>query len=110
MVKLREGRIVLYIGKHNRIKSEGRFILFLLTVMILLVVLSNTLLGLSNADGMTKESYMIIEVKAGDTLWNIARTYMGTKEDIRKSVYRLEKLNGLKAGDLVPGMELSIPL
>ncbi|MFA5638243.1 MAG: LysM peptidoglycan-binding domain-containing protein [Anaerovoracaceae bacterium] len=101
---------MLYIGRHNRIKSEGRFIVFLLTVMVLVVVLTNGVMGLSNADGMTKDTYMTVEVKAGDTLWDIAKTYMGTKEDIRKSVYRLEKLNGLKAGDLAPGMELSIPL
>ena len=101
---------MLYIGKHNRIKSEGRFILFLLILMVLLAVLSNGILGLSNADGMTKESYMTVEVKTGDTLWNIAKTYMGTNDDIRKSVYKLEKLNGLKAGDLRPGMELSVPL
>ena len=50
-------------------------------------------------------------VKAGDSLWNIAKGIPGGENsDIRKLVYEIRKVNGLSTSTLVPGQVLIIPV
>ncbi|MDP9329723.1 MAG: LysM peptidoglycan-binding domain-containing protein [Actinomycetota bacterium] len=48
-------------------------------------------------------------VRAGDTLWGIARRAEPGR-DPRPLIQAIEAVNGLRAGDLVPGRTLLIPL
>jgi LysM repeat protein len=48
----------------------------------------------------------IYVVRSGDTLWRIARTQAGPKEDVRPLVDRLIRANHLRSAAIVPGQEL----
>jgi LysM repeat protein len=48
-------------------------------------------------------------VRAGDTLWEVARELVGPEGDPRPAVAELRDLNGLASGTLVPGMRLALP-
>ena len=59
-----------------------------------------------NSQSTTKRNSkgeIIYTVKSGDTLWDIARKYMGV------SVAQIEQLNNITYRDLKPGLTLKIP-
>ena len=58
--------------------------------------------------GMAPASHGTYVVREGDTLWSIATT-VAHGADPRPLVDAIEGENGVGAGDLVPGMTLSIP-
>ena len=100
---------MLYIGKRHRIKSEMRFTLFLLVCIILILLMGNALLGYNPTIALTDKNYETLEISLGDTLWEIASEYAPDNMDIRRAVYKLQKLNNLGAADLMPGMVIKIP-
>jgi len=95
-------------GKTFRIKSKSRFSLFVVLCIVFLTMLSNSILGLSDASSLTKAEYHEIEVQSGDTLWHLAHTYMPA-QDVRQSVHTLKSINGISAGELQAGQILLIP-
>ncbi len=48
-------------------------------------------------------------VRAGDTLWEIARSEVGEAADPRPVVARIAEVNGLDGADLEVGTELVLP-
>ncbi len=48
-------------------------------------------------------------VRAGDTLWAVARGIVGAEGDPRPVVARLRAINGIEPGSLRPGMTLRLP-
>ena len=100
---------MLYLGKHHRIKSELRFSIFMMLCIILVIISVQGLLGVDKAAGTVQETYQTVEIHHGDTLWDIAGQYAPENMDIRRAVYQLEKLNGISADELMPGMEIQIP-
>ena len=97
-------------GNKYRIKSRGRFTLSIVILIIFAVTTSYSLLGFSDASSMTEQTYLTVEVQYGDTLWNIARTYMPDHGDVRKAVHQLCLLNGITACGLQAGQTLLIPV
>lgn len=95
--------------KNYRIKSRLRFTLFIAITIILFTMTANFALGINTADSSTIPEYIELEVSYGDTLWSIADRYMDD-DDIRESVYKLCKLNNIKASDLQAGMTVIIPV
>lgn len=83
--------------------SYAWFLLALILIPILLVQIP------VSAQSSTEEEYLQITVKQGDTLWNIAETHKPKDQDIRKFMYRIEKLNKLETLVLQPGQVLLIP-
>lgn len=54
-------------------------------------------------------TYEAVTVAPGDTLWDIAsRRYPGT--DLRKKVFDIERLNGLRSPAIEPGQQLRVPI
>ena len=53
---------------------------------------------------------MDVEIKSGDTLWNIAETYMPDNMDTRKAVYQICSLNDISADELYAGMTIQVPV
>ena len=53
---------------------------------------------------------MDVEVKSGDTLWNIAQDYMPDDMDTRKAVFQLCSLNDISADQLYAGMTIQVPI
>lgn len=56
-----------------------------------------------------RTTYEAVTVAPGDTLWGIAsRRYPGT--DVRKKVFEIERLNGLRSPAIEPGQQLKVPI
>lgn len=96
--------------KTYRIKSRPRFILFVVIVTILTVGMVNTVLGFYNASSYTIQEYTEITVMSGDTLWDIASTYMSADKDVRHAVYTLCQLNDIQGGEIYAGQTLTVPV
>jgi LysM repeat protein len=50
-----------------------------------------------------------VVVQSGDTLWSIADTVAGPGDDVRAVVDEIQRVNGLRTADLVPGQVLRLP-
>ena len=97
-------------GKTYKIKSQIRFTLFVALIIVLILMISNTILGLNNAVSLTQQEYIEITVQYGDTLWHIAKEFMPESTDIRKAVYTLSSINEIAAHELKAGQVLLIPV
>ena len=97
-------------GKRYRLKSESRFTLFMVLMIILLVMSVNSFLGFYSAKSFTEQQYIEVEIMYGDTLWDIAKTYMADYDDTRKSVYMLAQLNDISPNELKEGQVLLVPV
>ena len=97
-------------GKRYKIKSRSRFTFFVAIAIVFSVMVTNTFLGLNNVSGLTDQEYIQVEVKYGDTLWDMAKVYMSDTQDIRRAVYTLRQLNGIAAHELRPGQIILIPV
>lgn len=99
--------------KKYRIKSRVRFTMFIICSMILVLLITaatTTILGFNDADGMSKQQYIQVQVEPGDTLWAIADRYMPSDMDRRESVYIISTANNTNASELQPGQILDIPV
>ena len=70
--------------------------------------LFNTMLGLNDALGLTKQEYIEVSINSGDTLWTIAEQYMPSDMDIRKAVHIIKNVNDIDS-QLQPGQTILIP-
>lgn len=72
--------------------------------------------GLSGAFAQTNaflvsDSYQLITVNYGDTLWSIASKYVTDQDDIRNLIIAIKQTNNLDNGVVIhPGQQLKIPL
>lgn len=97
------------IRKRYRISNPRRFTAFVCCTILILVFAGGTLLGLYDASSKDAVSYTTICVEAGDTLWNLARTYGPKNQDVRMTVYQICKLNNVSAETLQAGQYITIP-
>lgn len=80
-------------------------ILFFFMVVLTFFVVAHEIQNTDN------QKYMTIEVRQGDTLWEIAEKYENRHHYSRKAFIRwVEKVNGLHAPELRAGTELVIPV
>ncbi len=54
--------------------------------------------------------YTYVNIKSGQTLWEIARQHNYNNQDIRKKVFEIKKANNLEDVVLQPGQQIKIPL
>jgi LysM domain len=83
-----------------------RFTVFLLLVFVAVwagVRVANATVASDKFDGRT------YEVRAGDSLWQIAANEYGGQQDLRAAVYAIREANGLEGATLQPGQELVLP-
>ena len=97
-------------SKNYRIKSRFRFTVFVVLTIVLMTTAANFALGLTTAASSTVQEYMDVEIKSGDTLWNIAETYMPDNMDTREAVYQICSLNDISADELYAGMTIQVPV
>lgn len=96
--------------KHIRIKSRFRFTAFITILIIMTVVGFNTIFGMNIVSGESEKEYTTVEVIAGQTLWDIASTYMSDDMDQREAVYMLQKENHLNSAAIKPGQKIKVPV
>lgn len=66
----------------------------------------------SNANNVSASNtrYEVFTITAGDTLWNIVKTYNGSNINLREAIEDVCKINNIKAGDIKPGDSIKIPI
>ena len=94
--------------KTLKVKSRVRFTAFVLIMLFAVTSLFNTMLGLNDALGLTKQEYIEVNINSGDTLWTIAEQYMPSDMDIRKAVHIIKNVNEIDS-QLQPGQTILIP-
>ncbi|MBQ7950127.1 MAG: LysM peptidoglycan-binding domain-containing protein [Clostridia bacterium] len=89
-----------------KLTKKGKKCLVFVSVLILLGVFALSQVDvLANKEEVKYISYIVREQ---DSLWSIAEEF-GGEEDIRKTVYEIQKLNGVKSDSLKVGTRLFIP-
>ena len=101
-------REVSVMKKTSKVKSRVRFTAFVLIMLFAVTGLFNTMLGLNDALGLTKQEYIEVNINSGDTLWTIAEQYMPSDMDIRKAVHIIKNVNEIDS-QLQPGQTILIP-
>lgn len=96
--------------KRYRIKSKFRFITFLIIVICLITGAFGFMTGMSESTAIVTEDFTSYTVGYGDTLWDIANEVNYHNTDTRKIVHAICQINDIGAGDLQPGMVLTIPM
>ncbi|MCF8002122.1 MAG: LysM peptidoglycan-binding domain-containing protein [Halanaerobiales bacterium] len=83
--------------------------LLVLTVIILSMIL---LISVLSFKAMTEKEiyYKDIEIKNGQTLWQIAESEFGSDSNIRKYVYQIKQINNLNDSNLSPGQIIKVPI
>jgi LysM domain. len=87
------------------LKNRKRFytILLLALFIITMPVFASTVYGFKDP------SYVSVNVKEGDNLWNIVSGYSQGR-DIRKYIYEVKKLNKMQDSNIYPGQSILLPI
>ena len=96
--------------KKYRVESKTRFILFIISMILIIFGMVSFVLRPEYVSGSTEQIYETVIVKTGDTLWDIASKYVDAKTDIRMFIYDISVLNEIQNGQLIPGQEILIPM
>ncbi|HEY9058946.1 MAG TPA: LysM peptidoglycan-binding domain-containing protein [Pseudobacteroides sp.] len=91
--------------KKYTLKNKKRFFTFLFLILGIMI----TFVFADISYGIKKKEYKLIEIKYGDTLWDIADRYRGSIE-IRKFLYEIKKANSLDSSEIYTGDTLKIPV
>lgn len=58
----------------------------------------------------SRDEAKAVTVKPGDTLWAIAAQHGDPRDDIRKVIFEIKRLNGLDSSAVSPGQVLRVPV
>ena len=94
-----------------KIKDKLVFTLAALAVSICVagIMFMGSAISDSKFNALLNAPAKVVEVAAGDTLWNIAEKNPIDGLSITETVDAIKMVNDLDSGLLVPGMELSVP-
>ncbi len=95
--------------KGYRVSSKVRFTIFMVIMILLTMTIIGNITGLNNVNSISKDCYRIVEIKSGDTLWNIAEKYSDNK-DVRRVVYDICETNDIKADGIFTGQKILVPV
>jgi LysM repeat protein len=87
--------------------TPARVVVSTVLVVILLLVLVGTV-GAATPDDRPAATATHL-VTTGDTLWDIAAAHTLPGDDVRRTVYEIQRLNELSGSVIVPGQVLQIP-
>ena len=96
--------------KRMRIKSKFRFTVFMVIMILCVFTAVGQITGFNIASSSSMNQYNCVEVKSGDTLWNIASTYKPDNKDVREVVYDICTVNDMQADDLTTGQKILVPV
>lgn len=96
--------------KRYRVVNKTRFFTFVTSlIVIVLMIISSIFFKAKAHSSLHMEEFYEIEVKEGDTLWEIAGKYLPGERDIRKKVYRIKIFNGMDSANIFPGDIIKVP-
>lgn len=94
-------------GKY-KVVNYTRFRIFVMIAAILIVLTAFVMIYNITAFSVNTNTYIEIPVRAGDTIWNIAKEY-GISDSIRHDVYTIMELNNIEDGIIYPGQVIIVP-
>ncbi len=94
-------------ARRRRLRGLSRLALLVLVLFATIWVGVHVANATSDAASITEQHYT---VRAGDTLWNVARRSYPGNLDTRQLVFRIERRNGLASADIHPGEALVLPI
>ncbi len=101
-----KGNVKLTRDEEKNTKSKGIIVMTVIIIALLIII------SVFSYKALTKKEiyYKDIEIKSGQTLWEIAESEFGQNIDIRKYVYKIKKINNLKNSNIQPGQIIKIPI
>lgn len=96
--------------KKIRIVNRARFLTMLLMVIVILVIIFINVINLVHTDASVEFTSIEVEVREGDTLWDLALRHNSTDRDVREIIYEIETLNNIGENCIKPGDILEIPI
>lgn len=91
--------------KHKIKRFIVSLIIFYIIAFIILALLNLVFTRTNVKETYTYENYV---VNKGDTLWNIAKQYTGSEEDVRQIIYEIKKDNNMTNSYIHEGQTLII--
>lgn len=99
----------MLIFNNYKIVNIKRFKIFLVISIFLISLIVFMLFSIITVYPENIENYEYIQIKSGDTLWNIASKY-NNKVEIRKFTFIIMEKNNLKDCMIYPGDIIKIPI
>ena len=96
--------------KRYRVTSKFRFTVFLVIMFLCISTGLSTVLGFNTVNSASMDQYHVVNVKSGDTLWNIACEYGPDDMDVRQVVYDICDANEIAADELTAGTKIIVPV
>ncbi len=102
----------LIIRRKRRKPRKLSWLILLMVLALIITGINSILPDNANASEVLDQRPMTqVIVKDGDNLWQLSKEYQPNyKGDIRKAIYEIKKINGLKGSELQPGQILLIPM
>ncbi|HUK78124.1 MAG TPA: LysM peptidoglycan-binding domain-containing protein [Thermoleophilia bacterium] len=94
-------------ARRRRLRGLSRLALLVVVLFATIWVGVHVANATSDASTVTEHHYV---VRAGDTLWNVARRVYPGNVDTRQLVFDIEQRNGLASADIRPGETLILPI
>ncbi len=92
-----------------KIVNKFRFTVALTLALLILCTAVFALFGGFKAYSKDSVDYTLHTVDNQETIWSIAQQYSRQGEDIRKTVYEIQKTNDIKENMIFVGQTLKIP-
>lgn len=97
-------------NKHYRITSKFRFTIFLAILLLCVITIVSTVLGFNTVNSASRNVYNQVQIRSGDTLWNIASEYNSKDMDVRKVINDICDINEISADQLKVGQKILVPV
>lgn len=96
------------LGRVRRVRRKARR-RTTFAALILVLGLLWPLAAYVGASSGARPEPVLVTVRAGDTLWDLAQRYGAPGRDLRETIFEIKRANGLRTSMLHPGQVLVIP-
>lgn len=96
--------------RRYRIVNKRKFISFLATLFISIIVIISLFINSKVYSSTYKEIYREVTIKEGHTLWDIAIENMPEQYDVRKMIFEIREFNNMDNVDIYPGDLIKVPI
>ena len=99
--------------KRYRIVSPIRFFIFIFIIIMSLILSVYAFVGAADTEASATESFRIVSVHEGDTLWTLAEDYSvasGIDQDVRQIVATICDTNDIEPDSVQPGDTIFVPV
>ena len=96
--------------KKTRKKNTAKRVQLVLTLLLLVMSCAGTLVQGGQKAVETKVYYESVQIKAGDTLWDLAQYYKLDGKSTERMVAEIMELNGMISANIRAGEQIIMPV